>query len=449
VKRRLIVGIKLALAVGLIWWLIVVNVTAIDVATAELTGPAGEPGEFTSGEIVAVLVEEGQVVDEGQAVLRVLVEGREIELSVVRSGSVGDLGVAPGDQVDADTVVLTLASAIPFSALTRVFDTWHWFLFAQVPFGIVLLLAAWRWRMLLQLQGIEYSFRETHSLILIGTFFNQVMLGSTGGDVVKAYYVAVESPDRRTAGVLTVLLDRVIGLVVLVLIASVAVLANLELVLDKANVGLLGLSIGLYVGLAAAAIGALVFFSKRVRAWAPVAAILKRLPMRERLKKIADAIYVYRSHPRAMLRVFGVSVGIHLLVVATNLLLLRCLEPTFPPGVPFLLLVPLAQIIMAVPLTPASLGTAETAYDKLFALVGVPTGALVSILQRLTYYFWAVPGCVAYLRRKSTVRKALEASEADRVAREAASTSNEAGAVGAENATTENGSESVQCSVEN
>ena len=37
-------------------------------------------------------------------------------------------------------------------------------------------------------------------------------------------------------------------------------------------------------------------------------------------------------------------------------------------------------------------------------------GALVSILQRMTYYFWSIFGAVAYLRRKATVRRALEAS---------------------------------------
>ena len=404
-KRRRIVVLKVLLAVVLVWCLLEFNVTDVDVTAKELIGDAA------SGEVVAVLVEEGQDVDKGAAVLRVRAQGRDVDLRVARSGSISRLGLAPSDRVGPDTVVLTLQSAIPFSELKGVVDTWHWFLIAQLPFGVVLLLAAWRWRILLRLQGIEYSFRETHSLVLIGTFFNQVMLGSTGGDVVKAYYVVVESPDRRTAGALTVFLDRGIGLVMLVVIAGVGVLVNLPLV--ESDSWLFGLSVGVYVALAAVGLGVPFFFSRRVREWVGGTAVFRRIPMRAQLTKVADAIHVYRSSTRALLAVLGLSVGIHLLVVATNLLLLRCLQPSFGSAAPFLLLVPLAQIIMAIPVTPASLGTAEAAYDKLFALAGVPTGALVSILQRLTWYVWSVPGCVAYLRRKSTVRKALDESERD------------------------------------
>ncbi len=64
-------------------------------------------------------------------------------------------------------------------------------------------------------------------------------------------------------------------------------------------------------------------------------------------------------------------------------------------------MVPLAQIVMAIPVTPGAIGTAEVAYDWLFKLVGFPVkGALVSLLQRLTYCFWAIPGLVIYLKNR-------------------------------------------------
>jgi len=412
-KKHLVPAIKLALAVGLIWWLIAVNVTTTDVAVGELSRTGGEPVVSSSLEVLEVLVESGTGIDEEQPVLRVRPTGTKGEGFVLvssRKGHVEAIDIEVGDTLASDTFAMTLASGIPFSELGRLRESWPWFLAAQIPFGIVLLFAAWRWQILLHAQGIDYSFRETHSLVLIGNFFNQVMLGSTGGDVVKAYYVAVESPDRRAVGVLTVFLDRVIGLLVLGLIAGIAVFANLDLVLDEENVALLTLAIGLWCGLGAAVVSATLFFSARVRSLGFVQAISRRLPLQGLLKKLSDAVYLYKSHPRAMMRVLTISVGIHLLVVVTNLCLLRCLLPVMPSALPFFLLVPLAQIIMAVPLTPASLGTAETAYDKLFALVGVRVGALVSILQRMTYYFWSIFGAVAYLRRKATVRRALEAS---------------------------------------
>ena len=74
-----------------------------------------------------------------------------------------------------------------------------------------------------------------------------------------------------------------------------------------------------------------------------------------------------------------------------------------------LLLVPLAQIVMAIPLTPASWGTAEYRYDALFAtVVAAGLGFRLSLLQRLSYYFWAALGCLVYLRRRATFRRALD-----------------------------------------
>ena len=56
---------------------------------------------------------------------------------------------------------------------------------------------------------------------------------------------------------------------------------------------------------------------------------------------------------------------------------------------------------MAIPVTPGAIGTAEVAYDWLFKLVGFPAiGALVSLLQRLTYCLWAIPGLVIYLKNR-------------------------------------------------
>ena len=106
---------------------------------------------------------------------------------------------------------------------------WPWLLAAQAPYAVVLLLAAIRWRLLLAVQGVYRSFGEIYSLVLMGVFFNQVLFGSTGGDVMKAYYVARESPERRAAAALTVFIDRAIGLFVLMAMACAATFLNLPL----------------------------------------------------------------------------------------------------------------------------------------------------------------------------------------------------------------------------
>lgn len=279
---------------------------------------------------------------------------------------------------------------------------WPWLLLAQVPFAAVLLLAAVRWRLLLDVQGIQYSFREIQGLVLLGIFFNQVLFGSTGGDVAKAYYVARESPERRAAAALTVFIDRALGLFVLMAIACIGAFLNLELIKETPILWNLAWIIWAIFGLTLL-LGSL-FYSQRVRRHPAITAVFSKLPFQGVMRKLSEILYLYKSHPVVAFKALAISLMLHFLVIITNLLFIRALLPDrwTSPAV-LLLVVPLAQIVMAIPITPGAIGTAEVAYNRLFSLAGImEKGALVSILQRLTYCFWAIPGLLIYLRRRKT-----------------------------------------------
>ncbi|MBR5604856.1 MAG: flippase-like domain-containing protein, partial [Verrucomicrobia bacterium] len=62
------------------------------------------------------------------------------------------------------------------------------FFLSLLSVGATVLLGAWRWHILLEAQGICVVFRRTFQITMIGQFFNSFLLGSTGGDLLKAYY---------------------------------------------------------------------------------------------------------------------------------------------------------------------------------------------------------------------------------------------------------------------
>jgi len=93
-------------------------------------------------------------------------------------------------------------------------------------FGGIILLSGVRWRILLQAQRITLGIADAVRLVFIGLFFNNIMLGSTGGDVAKAYYITRKT-DRKVEGALTVFVDRLVGIVALALIAGAAALFRL------------------------------------------------------------------------------------------------------------------------------------------------------------------------------------------------------------------------------
>ncbi|MBN1441441.1 MAG: flippase-like domain-containing protein [Planctomycetes bacterium] len=296
---------------------------------------------------------------------------------------------------------LLLEQKIPLGDLGALGSHWPWFLAAQGLYGLILLLAAWRWRILLRTQDLECSLGEAWKLTLIGHFFNQFMLGSTGGDLVKAYYIATNHPERKAPAILTVFLDRAVGLVVLLSVAAVAALLNIGLLAETP--WLASLAIFVAALLLGCLLAAGLFYAERVRSIRLLQRILSRLPFQQTLAALSGAVYVYKFHPRRVLSALAVSLALHLSVITVNALFCLSLGLDLPRIRALVLLIPLAQIIMAVPVSPGSWGTSEVAYQKLLHLCGLTVGALVAILQRLTYYLWALYGCIVYLSRRRRI----------------------------------------------
>src|SRR5437867_6067748 len=67
-----------------------------------------------------------------------------------------------------------------------------------------------RWYLLVWAQGIPFRVRDSLRIGFIGYFFNRLIPGAVGGDLVKAVLLAREQ-DRRTVAVATVFIDRVLG----------------------------------------------------------------------------------------------------------------------------------------------------------------------------------------------------------------------------------------------
>ena len=63
-------------------------------------------------------------------------------------------------------------------------------------------------------------------------FFNSLLLGSTGGDLLKAYFAAGETSQRKAEAATTVVVDRLLGLFAM-LLCSVMALLNWNIVMSQ------------------------------------------------------------------------------------------------------------------------------------------------------------------------------------------------------------------------
>jgi len=92
--------------------------------------------------------------------------------------------------------------------------------------GITYPLHAWRWQQLLRAQGVPLSLHWAHVVTWIGQFYNAFLLGGIGGDAARVFYIVRDASAQRAAGFTTLIIDRAMGLVVLMALAAAALAAR-------------------------------------------------------------------------------------------------------------------------------------------------------------------------------------------------------------------------------
>lgn len=281
-------------------------------------------------------------------------------------------------------------------SIVRRSDPWLLCL-GMLAYGFSAHFGIWRWWLLLESQGIRVSFWLAHKLTFLGMFFNNVVPGATGGDLVKAVYLTRHTEQgARSFG--TVLVDRVTGIVALALIAAVAIATQLD------NPNYQKAAVVVFGFLGCFALGCVVFFSRRIRRVLRVDAIAARLPGGGLLKKFDDACFAYRHHKRVIVWAMVLSFANQLAIQGIMILFAAGLNITNRSGAPvsvtdYMVILPVGFIVAAIPALPGGWGIREGAFAVFFHHVGVGRNQAValSVLSGLMMLVWSLLGGVYFL----------------------------------------------------
>ena len=94
-----------------------------------------------------------------------------------------------------------------------------WLALALVVYLSTVLCSVWRWWLLLEAQDVDVAPRQLFSSYLVALFFNNLLPSNIGGDVVRIGDTA-KLARSKTLATTVVLVDRVMGLMGLVLVAA-------------------------------------------------------------------------------------------------------------------------------------------------------------------------------------------------------------------------------------
>jgi len=272
-----------------------------------------------------------------------------------------------------------------------------------------------RWWVLVRALDLPFRLTDAVRLSFLGYLLSFIAPGSAGGDLFKAVFIARQQPGRRTEAVATVILDRVVGIYVLFVVASITILLSGitrtgSAVKAVCDFTLLVTALGTLAGV--------LMLVLPFQDW-PLFARLCRIPKAGPVfGKLVSALHVYRQKLGALALVLGLSLVVHAVFPVAIYLLALALFAHPPTVAEHLVIVPLSLSAGAIP-TPGGLGTFEFAMDKLYELLSPGTdadGILVALAYRLTTILIAAIGVIYYWTSRGEVQSLLEEAEAEQTA---------------------------------
>ena len=279
---------------------------------------------------------------------------------------------------------------------------------AAVAFTLPVGILAVRWWYLLRIQRIRISLWESVRLTYLGTFFNFIVPGAVSGDLVKAYYVSRHT-DKTAAVLVSVFVDRVIGLLEFAIMPAVAM--SILLAAGLATRELRMPAIAVASVLATVAVSMSLLLSPRLRAALHLQTLLRRLPLQRQLAMAGQAAALYGRRLKTLAAALGITMGSQVIFIFAIFLVGQALGLPVPWHV-YYVYVPLIYIVAAVPISPGGLGVVEALFVQFFAPAGAGTTETLAmvLMCRVLQLFCSLPGLlVALTGPKLPDRKEMQA----------------------------------------
>ena len=249
---------------------------------------------------------------------------------------------------------------------------WPLLLIALMLPALGLLIAGLRWKVLLVAQGSKAFIGRLVEALLVGSFFNQFLPSTIGGDFVRSRWLAKSSGSALLS--LTVVgLDRVLGSLGICAVALMALATGPAMVRSISDFWLVLATLAF--GTITVVLFASVTVSPALRRLLPIQTLSA---LESKVRLIYRALAVYRRHKGHLLLAFLLSVGLQLTIIVQYL----ALAAAFGLDVSvweFSVVVSVATLVSLMPVTINGIGLRENALAVLGAPLGVSASNAVAL----------------------------------------------------------------------
>lgn len=317
-------------------------------------------------------------------------------------------------QIDPSRTTGVYTATVPYprvdiGLIRLVHEANPWYLLlalAVLPVGYFV--TSFRWHMLLEVLEIPIGLGRTFIINMVGAFYNTFMPGSTGGDLVKAYY-ASKHTTHRVRAVISVIWDRLLGLLALIVLGG----AMAALQLNVPDCRRVAIACGAL--LVATAAGLFVFYHPLLRKITGFDFILARLPAQRQLNNAVEAMHLYGRRPIVSVLAIIMTFPVHITTIVSASLAGHAFGISMPLFY-YWVAVPVIVLVGAIPISPQGAGVMEFFAIELTRAQGVPTSQALALAMsiRLGAMFWNLVAGLFVLRGGYHAPTAAEQNELEK-----------------------------------
>ena len=298
---------------------------------------------------------------------------------------------------------LVKTSQLKFELLIHLFD--HAFLLFYVIFLFILMVivSAWRWKLLNASQGIHLSLFNTFIPSYLGVACTNVLPSAVSGDLVRAYYICKKLPEMKNKIFTCIFFDRIMGFLGIgVAILLVIILKYHSIQQNNELFSLTVLCEYFCLGLLPLLILLIIFFQR-------IGFFTKLLDVygdKQWLGPVVSFLHLVSTFRMKSLLIIGcitLSVLLQILIVSSLIVITKMMDlPAlgFSDGI---IAIGITQLVGVIPLTPGGIGVAELVYANVLLLLnpGISSSfATVFLGYRLISALTYLPGAIFYIVKK-------------------------------------------------
>ncbi|HEY4620542.1 MAG TPA: lysylphosphatidylglycerol synthase transmembrane domain-containing protein [Gaiellaceae bacterium] len=269
-----------------------------------------------------------------------------------------------------------------------------WFAVAVLIMVVTVPVLAARWRRLLTAHGISEPLRWLTRAYFVAYTAGQFLPTSLGGDAVRVVDTARRHPGRTADITGTVVLERGLGGAATVLLGAVGFLLSIGRYDVSAYLWLEG------VFVFGTIVAGFLFFARSARPLLRrTLPLLQRVRLARPLQAFYEGVHHYRSRPRVLLVVFGITLAVQAVRILSIWACARAVGIDLDVRV-YYVMGPLLFLVMLVPFTLNGIAVREAFFVSFLGSLGVPAeqAFAAGFLFFLVTLLLALPGGAVLVR---------------------------------------------------